>query len=509
MTLKQALQHRGGAASRPPPSVWVPEYKWAGQMCDLYDPFEPTPHQVEDAEKMAGEDSFLWADPGTGKTLTALEAYKRGGYTKLIIVCPKIAVSMWVYEVQRQLGIPRIGIRAQLSAYHPVKKRNKKAFFPFQFREVFITTSDLVRTKKMVTYMKRFICQPGPLPEGRCSENTRHKAKVAIVLDEAHYFKNPTAARTIAVHGKSPRSHPFGLAEELKADAVWQLTGTPMTRYADDLFIQLYPYCKEILKHYKVDGLARWKSRFCRMELKKYHERMQPKQVVVGNKNLELLNEVLEACGVIRRRLEDVVENLPEVVYRLVDVEHEPVPDGDIPADMAHLMRELNKPDSGLSKVRRLLGIAKAGGVADYVSSEESGTGPYLIGYWHKDVGKALEQYLAHQGVVANINGETPDTKRDEYIGRFNDGRIHVLLGQVRAMGVAANLQAACNHVMLAEEIPDAEALRQFVARVHRRGQKNNVQVDICTSTHELDDALRGVRLNKKSGADTIMKRKG
>ena len=59
-------------------------------------PYTPTWHQKEDSDKMLEtEHAFLWDDAGTGKTIKALEAFRKGGYDRGVVLCPKLALTMW------------------------------------------------------------------------------------------------------------------------------------------------------------------------------------------------------------------------------------------------------------------------------------------------------------------------------------------------------------------------------------------------------------------------------
>lgn len=455
-------------------------------------PYIPTPHQVDDSNDLLEyEHGFVWADPGTGKTVTAMEAFRKGKFDRMLVICPKIAVSMWVEEIVKHLEIAREDIRIIRSSRMPKGKTK-----PFYLCKVLITTVDLAGKSEVGAMIRDFAW--GKDSSGFKYDRDKKPNSVAI-LDEAHAFKTPTAKRTQAVHGRLVGDGVGGLLLGNYED-VWQLTGTPITRHADDLFIQLAPYRREILKAYNVETYDKWVNEFCVVQHKRFTPNGRLQRVITGSKNERKLKAVLESCKVIRRKLSDVVDDLPPITYRDFTTDARGVKGVQI-KDQTDLIRELNKPDSHVATVRRLLGIAKAADVAAYLT--EYGRKPVLVGTWHREVTEELMKWLEPEHKVAKIDGSTSGAARTQIIKDFNNGRIDFLLGQVASMGVAVNLQAMCDHIVLAEELASPAEFEQFVARVYRRGQKRHVQVDIAQSDHALDEALRGLRMSKE---DTIKK---
>lgn len=445
------------------------------------EPYTPTWYQVEDSDAMLEyQYAYLWADPGTGKTLTSMEALRKGKFDRAVIICPKIALAMWKEELEKHLGLTNVAV------LRTGKVPKKLALHSFK---VVITTYDLAPA--LADRLKDYA-----LGKRNVNDRTHDKSNAALILDEAHRVKSKDAKRTIAILGRNV----LGLDGIVRPfEAVWMLTGTPITRYADDLWAPLVRGRHDILKYHGVETYAKFVNEFCTQEYKSYHPSQPKRLVITGSRNPTRLSKILADCKVIRRKLNDVVDNMPEVTYRTVDVGYTNVEN--VTVNEATLIKELSNPDSGLSKVRRMLGIAKASDVASYILEE--GRKPVLVGFWHKQVAEELRQILESEGlVVAVVDGSTAEGVRLEYEKDFNSGIIDVLLGQVQAMGEVLNLQAMCDHVIIAEELISPSQLQQFVARVHRRGQKRHVQVDFCRSEHSIDDALHRIRTRKRANID-------
>jgi SNF2 family DNA or RNA helicase len=157
-----------------------------------------------------------------------------------------------------------------------------------------------------------------------------------------------------------------------------------------------------------------------------------------------------------------------------------------------------------MAKARRLLGVAKANYVAEYVYDVWGQlTCPVLILYWHKDVGTALEAWFAAKNLnVRKIDGATSQDKRAEAEAVFNAQECDILLGQIASMGVAINLQKGSHYAVFAERDWSPAAQEQALRRLWRLGQDTHVQIDICEAEHPMDEAV-GMVVDRKGKSAT------
>lgn len=430
--------------------------------------YTPLPHQVTDSDRLLTyQHGLLWADPGTGKTVTAMETFRKGGYDKAVMIVPPIALTMWREELMEHLPDERWPLIA--------RGRVMKKHYPMA-RKFMILTYGMAR--KYAHLIQDF------------TQST--KGGTLLVLDEAHYLKTPDAQRTKAIFGDHC-TYRGGTA--MWFDDVLQLTGTPILSHANDLWSQLRGARPNILAHYGVLEYGQFVNEFCVQKLRAYGG-SKPRMVVTGSRNHDKLRSLIGACHVVERTLDEVYDDMPKLQHHVIDTEYKGVPKIDTPP--TQLEKALNDPNSEASKVRRLLGIAKALGVVSRL--KERGTFPSLVGFWHHDAADALEAALAIQlpnKVIERIDGSISMKERDQIIADFNDGKVDILLGQMAAMGVAINLQKACAYVAIAEEVPSPGVVDQFIARVYRSGQKQIVDVEYMRTTHQIDEALTWLRQNK------------
>lgn len=446
--------------------------------------YTPTPAQEEDSDHILRyQHAYVWNKAGTGKTLTTLLAFKKGGYAKGVVIGPPLSLDMWRDEIKDVLGMRSIVL---------YNGNLPPARLDVHGADFLITTWDLAKAhsnliRSFTNGAKNF------------NKDTMKRPLSALILDEGHNGKSKDAARTKVIKGPTA-SGAGGIV--VYFDDVWELTGTPVMRHVDDYYAQLRYGRASVMKAFNVDTYEKFVNEFCTKEYKSYHDSMAPKLVVTGSRNLVRLRQLLDACEVLERE-ED--ENMPDVTHRNISVRVKGIESPTI--DLKTFARDINKPDGMLANLWRKLGVVKSVDVSKYVASLQST--PILVGYWHTDVMESLHESIKvaqPKWVVVTVNGSTPKAARTKIREDFNAGRIHVILGQMQAMNSSWNIQEACAHVVIAEELPSPGLLEQFFKRVARRGQKNHVHVDHCTSDHPIDKALRQIR-DGKSAVLTKLKR--
>lgn len=459
--------------------------------------YDPLPHQIEDSDALLEyAHGLLWADPGTGKTVTAMESFRKGGFQKAIVVCPKSAVTMWKEEMEKHLSTPEKPFKVFV-----VRSSRLPKGVNIHDYDAIVVTFGVARTLCTASDDRAVLFVSFQL--GGTSDKVSswrgwdNKYITACIVDEAHNLKNADAGQTKAVFGMDASGRKSCVVAHV--DSVWQLTGTPIMRFFDDAWSQLRFARPEILEHYDVLTRKKFIEKFCMTKPNPHSYRHE--MVVCGNKNHTLFRELLDACRAIRRRLEDVVDDLPPITHVVYDVDYAKKGLSIGKYTIAQLVKSLNDPDSEGAKTRRMLGLAKVPGVLTHLN--EVCEGPTLLGFWHREVGDAYEVALRKSGYsVVQVTGDVGTDERDLIRERFNAGKIDVLIGQMQAMNASWNLQDRCQRVVIAEELPSPGLLKQFYSRVYRRGQQNHVNVDHMLTNHDIDHGLRYVRLGKD--ADNI-----
>ena len=427
---------------------------------------EPLPTQVKDADFLAQHrHPALFSEPGTGKTITALEGWKRVG-GRLCVVAPPIALRMWANNIDEHLGARAQIIRAGKDT---IDKSADAHVLSYQMASKF---PDLAGAN-------------------------------VLVLDESDALKSIDSHRTKAIFGNRAQMKDC-LATGV--EHVWPLTGTPMRRYADDLYPHLRALHPDLLrKELGIWTYQQFVDRFCVTQLRRFHARQRAQATVIGNRDEAALRAFIYGNDLaVRRTMQDVAAYMPPLTTRDVGMQFDDSPEL---REATGGALEAGEMDPVMATARRLLGVAKAPYVANYVFDVwEQVSCSVLVFYWHKEAGDILQAKLQEADlIVRRIDGSTSADKRTEYERAFNAGEIDVLLGQIASMGVAINLQQGSHYGIFAEMDWSPAAKDQALRRLWRLGQKTHVQIDICQAEHPLDEAVSMVVDRKQLGADKVI----
>ena len=434
------------------------------------------PHQIEDAQFLAARPfAGNFSGMGSGKTLTALEAFRlvRGLVTdQVIIVGPPISLRMWQSEFEDFFQ----GDTAQ------IVKTGK-------------TKIDGAATALIMSY---------EIATRRASELSTLGAR-ALILDEAHACKSVKAKRTIALIGGG------GLASSV--NHTWFLTGTPITRWNDDL----YPFlCRADLSGMKerCGGITtdRFNLRYTVVQLRRFPGARYPTKMTVGSRNTdELYRWIFEDNLAVRRELADVWAAMPPLTTTRLQVGLSM--DDELREILAgfttvrQIEEAVSSNDEHIAAARRKIGEGKVLSAAAEIRERIAiGQGPILVGAWHRAVIDALADELSDLRVGV-LDGRTSAAEKGRLQDSFNARELDVLIGQIAAMGVSLNLQHGGNRIVVVEEDWSPAVMDQFYARLHRIGQTEHVHIDILDSADKLSQAVRRISSAKRSSHATALGR--
>jgi SWI/SNF-related matrix-associated actin-dependent regulator 1 of chromatin subfamily A len=445
------------------------------------------PHQEKGAAFLAAQPGVrgLYFGMGTGKTITALEAVTRvEPGARVLIIAPPIALTMWQAEARAYL--------AHLVDEHGVQ---------------------ILKTgKAAVSEDARIVVVSYAIAAKRSGELRDWLGGGVLICDESHALKNPSAKRTKAILGAA------GIARG--AGHTWLLTGTPVTRWNDDLFTFL---CNADAKGMveRCGGtrcnLERFQLRYTIRQERQWPGARWPVKAVVGNQRTAELAEWMYGDGLAMRvDLDEVYQDMPALTINRYTI---PL---DTDAQLRMAIKSLDKmtlaeieqkaraQEPALATIRRQIGVARVkAAVAEILERVDSGQS-ILVGAWHTEVIDALHDALLAKGIsqVAVIDGRTPGAHRDTFTATWNTGQIQVLIGQIAAMGVSLNLQQGGSQIVVVEEDWSPAIMDQFYARLWRFGQKKHVHVDILQDDTKLSKAVSRIA-GAKARAHELMNQIG
>ncbi|WP_433606599.1 DEAD/DEAH box helicase [Dactylosporangium sp. CA-139114] len=362
----------------------------------------------------------LGDEMGLGKTVQAIAAMAHlaaRGSTHFLVVCPASVLINWSREIARHSSIPVVSL-------HGNGRARAVARWRAQGGAGVVTFGSLGALEL-----------PPPRP-------------ALMVVDEAHYVKNPGAKRSQAVNRVAAES-----------ERVLFLTGTPMENRIDEF--------RALIEHLRPEVAAGMGPEHAAISVEAFRRAAAPVY--------------------LRRNQSDVLTELPELVQ--VDEWEEfgaedggayrdAVRDGNFMA-MRRAAFAVRRPQDS-AKLTRLLELAR--------EAMANGRKVVVFSYF-RDV---LTTVGAALGAAAcgPITGSTPVAERQRIVDRFTAAaEPAVLVCQIEAAGVGVNIQAASVVILCEPQVkPSIEA--QAIARAHRMGQVRTVQVHRLLIADSVDERM-------------------
>ncbi len=165
----------------------------------------------------------------------------------------------------------------------------------------------------------------------------------------------------------------------------------------------------------------------------------------------------------------------------------------------AQVEEKLAAKDPALATLRRMIGLGKVPEAAAVIAERvEDTSGAVLVGAWHIEVIDGLVAALRAKGLrVEALDGRPSLPRKSQLEAAFNAGELHVLVGQIGAMGVSLNLQKGGSSIIVVEEDWSPAMMDQFYARLHRMGQSQHVHVDTLETETKIDEAIHKIAKEK------------
>lgn len=423
---------------------------------------------------------------GLGKTIQAIGLINAiPEIKKVLIICPASLKLNWKREIEKWLVSPTL-----------VEIANGE----MPNANIIIVNYDIV--KKHETALKSI-------------------AWDLMICDESHYLKNPKAQRTQIILGYKDKL-------PIQSGRKIFLTGTPILNRP----IELHP----ILRAMQVEFAKSWKYyavRYCAGSESRWG------WDVSGSSNTEELGEKLRSTIMIRREKSQVLKELPEKTHQLISI----APNGaaaqikkeqkaysemeeqtkELKAEVLKLRKE-NKTDTEeyrkavqkmrsasmasfteISKLRHETAIKKIPYVSEMVINAIESEKNIVVFAHHTDVLDGIIEEVRKANFTAEkIDGSVSIEKRQQIVDDFQNGKINVFVGSIKAAGVGITLTKA-SHVIFAELDWTPATITQAEDRCHRIGQENNVLVQHIVFDGSIDAMLAKKLVEKEEIIESIM----
>jgi SWI/SNF-related matrix-associated actin-dependent regulator 1 of chromatin subfamily A len=422
----------------------------------------PLPHQKEAIQKLVENKKFILADDmGLGKTTSTIIAALETGAKKILIICPATLKINWKREIENY---------SNKSVYISEGKN-----FSVD-HEFVIINYDIIKNFHDI--------------------KKKDESKIIsanfdlVVVDEAHYIKNPTAQRTKLINDIAK-----------KVDRLWLLTGTPMTSRPMDYFNLLNLIESPVARNWMAYAI-----RYC----SGYQFKVGNRKVwnVTGASNLEELRD--RTLGLVLRRLKENVLDLPDkiitpVYLNLKSNNYEEVM-GEYynwydknPEESKSLTVQFTK----LTKVRQIIADEKINQTIELAENIIEQGKKVIIFCNFTD---SLNKIVSHFGKTAvKLDGSMAQHERQYSVDQFqNNEKIKVFVGNIKASGTGITLTSG--EAVIFNDLSFLPSdMAQAEDRAYRYGQKNNVLVYYPIFQNTIEDIIYDIVNNKKKIIATVM----
>jgi SNF2 family DNA or RNA helicase len=301
-----------------------------------------------------------------------------------------------------------------------------------------------------------------------------------------------------------------------RAERILALTGTPLPNRPREAYTLARGLCWDAIDWLSEDGFKARYNPSARVE--KFNPETNSKTFYIderSGRHGELQNR-LRGNFMTRHLKREVMTQLKLPIYDLIQLEETgPVKQALKAESLLHIDPEnLEGADAAIlgevATVRRMMGIAMAPQVADYIDMLINGGEEKITLFaWHREVMDILEQRLQHHGLI-RIDGSTSSVKKERLVNKFmNEPSCQIALGNLLSMGVGTDgLQKVSWHALIAEPswVP-GDNLQAF-DRLDRGGQELQVQGDIFVAPNSFAERVLASSLRKLSTINKALDRK-
>lgn len=378
---------------------------------------------------------LLGDEMGLGKTvqaIAAMTALKNKGAKKFLVVCPASVLENWVREVRKHSDLTCVKI-------HGGEKQ-------LQAR-TWLAGLDVGVTNYEST--------------GSIELDPSRKLDL-VVVDEAHYIKNPSAKRSI---------NTLNLCKQAKR--VLFMSGTPLENKVDEMI-----------------GLVSHLNKKAAREAGKYASRFSSA-------------EFRDALAPVyyRRKREDVLSELPDLIEN-----SEWCQMGSSELQQYYLTLRMRNP----MQIRRLSWNApnpsdssKLKRLREIVADAKDENRKVLVFSFFLDTIDVVRSAFG-SACYGPISGSTPLNKRQQIIDSFDAAPAgSVLLAQIQSGGTGLNIQSA-SVVVLCEPQYKPSIENQAISRAYRMGQSRNVLVYRLLCKDTIDERIMSILGRKKGDFDAF-----
>lgn len=387
--------------------------------------------------------------PGVGKTPQVIVTANALNPQHIVVICPSVVKDVWRKHFE-EWGTHKLPVQVVRSSKDCVDPKAR----------LFILSYDTAKKVRWLRELRNIL---------RSSKNT------LLIADEAHYCKGYKTQRNILLNTLSNA-----------APRAILVTGTPMLKSVGDLY-PLIRICE--------NGYTESFHDFCYKYSFAHPTPFGSGVEYRGVRNIKSLRKRLGKF-MIRRHKEDVLPQLPRKIYHKIPLDiGRQADEFSLPIQTIREILEghINHEAENYPALRKALGVTKMPMILewlDYFYEQYEETTPVVIYAHHKSTIEGIRSHLEKIGKdFAIISGATADRDRPKIVTDFQEGRISVILANIKAGGIGITLTRA-HHCVFTELDWTPANISQAIDRLHRIGQLNPVNIHMLIAANTLEEDM-------------------
>ena len=380
---------------------------------------------------------LLGDEMGLGKTIQALAAIislRNAGEDHFLVICPASVIINWCREIESKsdLKVTKVHGTFKNEAFNHWKNNGGVAVTNYESLSELLELEDYFRISM-------------------------------VVVDEAHYVKNPSAKRSRNVMDICKHT-----------DRILFMTGTPIENNVSEMVGLLGCLQPDVAEKAKGVSTSAYADHFKERISPVYYRRKREDVLA----ELPELIQMQEWCEMTR---EDEAQYIRDVIGgNFMDMRRVSFRNTDYMNTSSKIMRLREIADLACDDGRKILVFSF---FLDTLEKVERIFGPLCVGV---------------------INGSVPPAKRQEIIDRFDSAPPgSVLAAQIQSGGTGLNIQTA-SVVIICEPQYKPSVENQAISRAYRMGQTRNVLVHRLLCTNTIEERIMQILYNKQEEFNTF-----
>lgn len=470
-------------------------------------------HQEEAVKFLLSRKKALLADDqGLGKSLSATSASIIGGFKKILIICPASLKSTWKRELSTFIPENDIAIIKSnnwisdkkytiinydiIDLHHKIAKdkiiEEKHKYDKYGNPKLDQNGNQIIEIKE-----KWFKSRKKDAKLKALSESNLYQSNFdLVIIDECHKLSNNSSIRYEMI---------MDFLEKSNIEDVYLLSGTPMTNKPINLF-----HVMSLIKHPVCENFEYFVKTYCdgkQIENKSTHRKIW---LTGGSSNLDELMEKVKN-SYLRRLKSDIPGMVNKTIhqryYDLSDDEkfvYDKLWDDYEESQIQLGNDNLNKELTEGILLRQFVSNAMIKNTIE-LSNEflEDDKKVFIACCFNEEISE-LKKYFGDKAVI--YKGGMSIKQKDDAEKRFmTDPKTTVFIGNIIAAGVGLTLTSS--HICIFNSydwVPSSNW--QMMDRVHRIGQKNDVEVYFQLFSNTISEHMWETIIRKEMNIDKVIK---